>query len=230
MGSFNLPSQERKPGSIGVPIGGTEFRLVDDDGNDVPAGEPGEIAMRGPFVMRGYWERDDATAETIRDGWFHTGDIGTLDADGYLRITDRKKDLLVTSGGKKVAPQPIEAVLKRSPLVAEAVLLGDRRRFVSALIVPEFVALERRLKDLGRPPAEHNVLVTRQDVVALYDEIVEALNRDLSPFERIKKIGVLPREFTIQAGELTPTMKVKRKVVEVNWRKEIDEIYRESSG
>jgi long-chain acyl-CoA synthetase len=214
------PTNALRIGTVGRPVPGVEVRIAED----------GEILVRGPNVMMGYYNKPAETADVLRDGWFHTGDIGTLDAEGYLRITDRKKDLLVTSGGKKVAPQPIEAELKRSPLIAEAVLLGDRRRFVSALIVPEFAALERRLKDLGRPPAERNVLVTRQDVVALYDEIVEALNRDLSQFERIKKIGVLPREFTIQSGELTPTMKVKRKVVEKNWRKEIDEIYRESSG
>jgi long-chain acyl-CoA synthetase len=178
----------------------------------------------------GYYNKPEATADVVRDGWFHTGDVGTIDRDGYLRITDRKKDLLVTSGGKKVAPQPIEAVLRRSPLIAEAVLLGDRRRFVSALIVPDFAALERRLKDLGLPPAPRDELIARADVIALYDEIVEALNRELSQFERIKKIRLLPREFTIESGELTPTMKVKRKSVEENWRTAIDEVYRESAG
>ena len=122
-------------------------------------------------------------------------------------------------------PQPIEGILKQSPLVAEAVLLGDRRRFVAALIVPDFTALERRLKDLGRPPADRDVLAGRDDVVALYGEIVKALNRELSQFEQIKKFCVLPREFTIASGELTPTMKVKRKAVEQNWATEIEELY-----
>jgi long-chain acyl-CoA synthetase len=207
-------------GTVGRPIPGVEIRIAGD----------GEILARGPNVMMGYYNKPEETADVLRDGWFHTGDVGTIDGDGYLRITDRKKDLLVTSGGKKVAPQPIEAVLKQSPLVAEAILLGDRRRFVSVLIVPDFAALERRLKDLGRPPAERDVLVARDDVRALYDEIVQALNHELSQFERIKKVVVLPREFTIESGELTPTMKVKRKAVEENWRKEIDQIYRESSG
>src|SRR5258708_34643661 len=151
--------------------------------------------------MMGYYNKPAETAAVLRDGWFYTGAIGSLDAEGSLRLTDRKKDLLVTSGGKKVAPQPIEAVLKRSPLVAEAVLLGDRRRFISALIVPEFTALERRLRDLGRPPAERAELVRRDDVVALYDEIVEALNRELSQFERIKRFRFLPPEFTIESGD-----------------------------
>src|SRR5258708_6962256 len=177
--------------------------------------------------MMGYYNKPAETAAVLRDGWFYTGDIGCVDGEGYLRITDRKKDLLVASGGKKVAPQPIEAVLKRSPLVAEAVLLGDRRRFVSALIVPEFTALERRLKDLGRPPADRGDLVRRDDVVALYAEIVDALNRDLSQFERIKRFRILPREFTIDSGELTPTMKVKRKVVEQHRAADIDEMYRD---
>jgi long-chain acyl-CoA synthetase len=214
------PMNAPRLGTVGRPIPGVEVRIADD----------GEILARGPNVMMGYYNKPEATADVLRAGWFHTGDVGTIDGDGYLRITDRKKDLLVTSGGKKVAPQPIEAVLRQSPLIAEAVLLGDRRRFVSALIVPDFAALERRLKDLGRPFAPRDVLVARADVLALYDEIVEALNRELSQFERIKKIRLLPREFTIESGELTPTMKVKRKSVEENWRTAIDEVYRESPG
>jgi long-chain acyl-CoA synthetase len=202
-------------GTVGKAIPGVEVRIAED----------GEILVRGPNVMRGYYNKPDDTAAVLKDGWFHTGDIGALDADGFLRITDRKKDLLVTSGGKKIAPQPIEATLKRSPLVAEAVLLGDRRRFAAVLIVPDFTALERRLKDLGRPPADRDVLVRRDDVVALYDEIVEALNRELSQFERIKKFRILPREFSIESGELTPTMKVKRKAVEQHWGGAIEEMY-----
>ena len=209
------PIDATRLGTVGKPIPGVEVRIADD----------GEVLVRGPNVMMAYYNKPAETAAVLRDGWFHTGDIGSVDASGYLRITDRKKDLLVTSGGKKVAPQPVEAVLKRSPLVAEAVLLGDRRRFISALIVPDFKALERRLQDLGRPPADRDELVGRDDVAALYQEIVEALNRDLSQFERIKKFRVLPREFTIESGELTPTLKVKRKVVEQQWAAAIDEMY-----
>jgi long-chain acyl-CoA synthetase len=209
------PTHATRLGTVGKPIPGVEIRIADD----------GEVLVRGPNVMIGYYHKPAETAAVLRDGWFHTGDIGAVDASGYLRITDRKKDLLVTSGGKKVAPQPVEAILKRSPLVTEAVLLGDRRRFISALIVPDFKALERRLQDLGRPPAERDEMVKRDDVVALYQEIVEGLNRDLSQFEQIKKFRVLPREFTIESGELTPTMKVKRKAVEQQWAAEIDELY-----
>ncbi len=209
------PPAAARAGSVGRAIPGVELKIAPD----------GEILARGPNIMRGYYNKPVETEDVLRDGWFHTGDIGTLDPDGYLTITDRKKDLLVTSGGKKIAPQPIESTLKRSPLIGEAIVLGDRRKFAAALIVPDFAALERRLADLGRPPAPRDVLVDRPDVVALYDEIVEALNDELAHFERIKKIRLLPREFSIESGELTPTLKTRRKVIEDNWRKEIEEIY-----
>ena len=177
--------------------------------------------------MMGYYNKPEATASALEGGWFHTGDIGAIDADGYVTITDRKKDLLVTSGGKKIAPQPIELVLKRSPIVAEAVILGDRRKYAAALIVPDFKALERRLKDLNRPAhaGSREELLERPDVLSLYQEIVDALNRDLSQFERIKRIALIPAEFSVQTGELTPTLKVKRKVIEERWREEIEKLY-----
>jgi len=221
------PPDAPRAGTVGKAVAGVELRIAED----------GEILARGPNLMDGYFNKPEATADAIRDGWFHTGDIGTLDADGYLSITDRKKDLLVTSGGKKIAPQPIENILRHSPLISEAVVLGDRRKYAVALIVPEFAALERRLKDLGRPPGEtpsapagsaaghRAALVKRTDVLALYQEIVDGLNRELSQFERIKRIAVLPREFTIEGGELTPSLKVKRKVVEDRWRQEIEALY-----
>ena len=208
---------------VGAPRAGTVGKAVRDV--ELKIAPDGEILARGANVMPGYYNKPEATAEVLRDGWFHTGDIGAIDDEGYLRITDRKKDLLVTSGGKKIAPQPIEAVLKRSPLIAEAVVLGDRQRYAAALIIPDFAALERRLKDLGRPFGERQELVNREDVNALYEEIIEALNRELSQFERIKKFAILPREFSIESGELTPTLKVKRKVVEDKWRDTIEKLY-----
>ena len=165
----------------------------------------------------------------LKDGWFHTGDIGAIDDEGYLRITDRKKDLLVTSGGKKIAPQPIEEILKRNPLVAEAVLLGDRRKFAAVLIVPEFSMLERRLKELGRTPSPRAELPTRADVLALYQEVVDALNRELAQYERIKRIAILPVEFSVAGGELTPSLKVKRKVIEERYREQIEALYTEKA-
>jgi long-chain acyl-CoA synthetase len=221
--TVNPPTAPRA-GTVGKAVSGVELRIAAD----------GEILARGPNLMTGYYNKPDATAAVMKDGWLHTGDIGTLDADGYLAITDRKKDLIVTSGGKKIAPQPLENVLKQSPLVAEAVVLGERRKFAAALIVPDFAALERRLRDLGRAPApaspsttatEREQLVTRPDVVALYQEIVDGLNRELSQYERIKRIAILPREFTIGSGELTPSLKVRRKVVEEQWAQVIEGLY-----
>ena len=213
------PPDAPRAGTVGKAVEGVELRIAED----------GEILARGPNVMAGYYNKPAATADVMKDGWFHTGDIGTIDEHGYLAITDRKKDLLVTSGGKKIAPQPIEAVLKRSPLVTEAVVLGDRRKYATALLVPDIKALERRLQDLGRPPHQGSRadLLAREDVLKLYQEIVDALNRDLSQYERIKRIALLPAEFSIESGELTPTLKVKRKVVEERWKGEIERMYQE---
>jgi long-chain acyl-CoA synthetase len=212
--AVNHPAHSRL-GTVGPPIPGVELRIAED----------GEILARGPNVMRGYWNRPDDTAAVLRDGWFHTGDIGELSPDGFLRITDRKKDLLVTSGGKKVAPQPIEARLKQHPLVAEAVVVGDRRRFPAALIVPAFDVLGERLKALGLAGGDREALVARPDVVALYREVVDALNHDLAQYEQVKQIALLPTEFTIAGGELTPTLKVKRAVVATRFADDIEAIY-----
>ena len=212
------PPDALRAGSVGKPVRDVEIRIADD----------GEILARGANIMSGYYRKPEATAEVLRDGWFHTGDIGAFDADGYLSITDRKKDLLVTSGGKKIAPQPIENTLKRSPLVAEAVVLGDRQRYAAALIIPDFAALERRLRDLGRQPSgSREELLTRQDVTGLYEEIIKGLNQELSQYERIKRFALLPTEFSIDTGELTPTLKVKRKVVEEKYREVIASLYTE---
>jgi len=212
--AVNHPGRSRL-GTVGPAIPGVELRIAED----------GEILARGPNVMRGYWNRPADTEAVILDGWFHTGDIGELTADGFLRITDRKKDLLVTSGGKKVAPQPIEARLKQHPLVAEAVVVGDRRRFPAALIVPAFDVLGERLASLGLPAGDRAALVGRPDVLGLYREIVDALNRDLAQFEQVKQIALLPAEFTIAGGELTPTLKVRRRVIETRWQDTIERLY-----
>ncbi|MCC6164082.1 MAG: long-chain fatty acid--CoA ligase [Acidobacteria bacterium] len=203
-------------GSVGCAVDRVEVAIADD----------GEILTRGPHVMKGYWKRPAETAAVLQpDGWFHTGDIGTLGDDGYLTITDRKKELLVTSGGKKIAPAPIEALLKRHPLVAEAMIVGEGRNFPAVLIVPDFPALEHRLKVLGRPSGTREALVEREDVLSLFQEVIEPLNRDLAQFERLKKVALLPTEFGIATGELTPTLKLRRRVVLDRWQAVVDRLY-----
>jgi long-chain acyl-CoA synthetase len=200
---------------VGPPIPGVEVTI----------GEHGEILTRGPHVMKGYYRNEAATREALRDGWFHTGDIGHLDDDGYLVITDRLKDVLVLAGGKKVAPQPLEKKLKSSPWVAEAVMLGDRRPYVVCLLVPDFAALEAEAKARGWAAATRQALLERPDVHALYQAEVDRLNADLAPFEQIKRFTLLDRELSQEAGELTPTLKVRRKVVMETFASAIEELY-----
>jgi long-chain acyl-CoA synthetase len=190
--------------------------------------EDGEILARGPNIMRGYYNNPHATRAVLEpDGWLHTGDIGTLDDEGYLTITDRKEDIILTSIGRQVAPQPIENRLRRHPLVAEAVLLGERRKFIAALLVPDFPALERQLAAMARAGGTRDALVVRADVIALFQEVVDAVNGTLAPFETITRFALIPSEFTVAGGEMTPTMKVKRRVVEDRWRRVIEQLYEE---
>jgi long-chain acyl-CoA synthetase len=214
------PLDRPKFGTVGRALPGIELRIAGD----------GEILARGPNIMRGYYENPQATRAVLEpDGWLRTGDIGTLDNEGYLTITDRKEDLILTSIGKQVAPQPIESELRRHPLVAEAVLLGERRKFITALLVPDFPALDRRLATMGRAGGARDALVVRSDVIALFQEAVDAVNATLAPFETIKRFALIPSEFTVAGGEMTPTMKVKRRVVEDRWRTVIDQLYEESA-
>ena len=206
------PLERPKLGSVGPALPRVELKIADD----------GEVLARGPNVMQGYYGKPEATAEVMRDGWFCTGDIGSLDDDGYLTILDRKKELIVTAGGKNIAPNPIEAELKRSPLVAEAVLIGDRRPYVAALLVPDFAALATRV---DVESASREEIVERADVVELFDEVVEKVNGGLARHEQIKRSALLPTEFGIASGELTPTMKVKRRVVAERWSDAIERLY-----
>jgi long-chain acyl-CoA synthetase len=208
------PLEAPRLGSVGRALPSVQLRIADD----------GEILARGPNVMVGYYDNTEATAATIRGGWFHTGDIGQFDADGYLSVTDRKKELLVTAGGKNVAPQPIEALLKRDAIVAEAVLIGDRQRFVAALLIPDFALLEQR-RSGGVAGASREVLVGRDDVRELFQPIVDRANSELASFEQVKSFALLPAEFTVEGGELTPTLKVKRRVVADRWKGVIEAIY-----
>jgi long-chain acyl-CoA synthetase len=211
---LNLPGRE-KPGSVGPAIPGVEVRI----------GDEGEILTRGPHVMRGYFQNEAATRAALRDGWFHTGDIGHLDGEGALFITDRLKDLLVTAGGKKVAPQPLEARLKTSKWIAEAVLLGDRRPYVVALLVPNFVNLEVEAKARGWSAAGREELLRRPEVQAIYQAEIERLNADLAPFEKVKRFSLLERDLTQEAGELTPTLKVRRRIISQKFSEAIEALY-----
>ena len=205
-----------KPGSVGLPLEGVEVRTAAD----------GEILTRGPHVMKGYYNKPEATAEAIdKDGWFHTGDVGVIDSDGVLIITDRKKDILVTSGGKNIAPQPIENRLKTNKFFTEVVMVGNRRSYPSALVVPNFDSLEKWAREKGVGFASREELVGKPEVTEHFKRLISELNADLAQFERIKKVAVLPREFTIEAGELTPTLKVKRRVIEQKYKDEIDRLY-----
>ena len=199
-------------GTVGKALPRVELRVADD----------GEILARGPNLMQGYYKRPDATAEVVRDGWFHTGDVGKLDDDGYLSITDRKKAMLVTAGGKNVAPQPIEEQLKQHTLVSEAMLLGDARPFVAAVIVPDFATLGARV---GVTDGDRASLVGRDDVRALFQTVVSAVNTDLPAYAQVKKFALVATELTQAGGELTPTMKVKRQVAAERWKDTIDALY-----
>jgi long-chain acyl-CoA synthetase len=203
---------------VGPPIPGVEVRIAED----------GEVLTRGPNVMAGYYRKPEATSEAVDEaGWFHTGDIGQLDGDGFLSITDRKKDLIVTAGGKNIAPQPIEALAKTSKFVSNAVMLGDRRRFPIMLVVPNFPALTSWARDQGLEPDNVEALLARAEVQSKMDREVRTTLRDLAGYEVPKKLLLLPRDFSIEAGELTPTLKVKRRVVEQCHRAAIEELYAE---
>jgi long-chain acyl-CoA synthetase len=181
--------------------------------------------------MKGYYRKPEATAEVIdKDGWFHTGDIGVLDPQGFLIITDRKKDILVTSGGKNIAPQPIENRLKANRFFTEVVMVGNKRNFAAALIVPNFETLEKWAKEKGIAYASREELAQKNEVEAHYRELVASLTPDLAQFEKIKRIVLLSREFSLEAGELTPTLKVKRRVVESKYKELIDRLYEGSAA
>ena len=203
-------------GTVGPPIPGTEIRIAED----------GEILVRGPQVMKGYYKMPDATREVIDDdGWFRTGDVGELDDDGYLRITDRKKDIIVTAGGKNVAPQPLENQLKTNNFVEQLVMVGDKRKFVALLVVPAFGALETWAREEGIEVGDREALVRDEQVQRkMADEVLGGLG-DLASYETPKKIALLTKEFTVEEGTLTPTQKVKRREVQARYHELIDRFY-----
>jgi len=204
-----------KPGSVGRPLSNLDVKIADD----------GEILVKGPSIFKGYWKKPEETAAAFEGGYFHTGDIGRLDEDGFLYVTDRKKDLIKTSGGKFIAPQPIEISLKSNPLIAESAVIGDRRRFPLVIIAPSFPALEGWAHENGVSFSSREELVRNAKVDELYRNIVGEVNRNLAHFEKIKKVLLVPDEFSVADGMLTPTLKLKRRVVEARYKELIEQAY-----
>ena len=217
--AVNTPLNHRI-GTVGKTLPNLEVRIAED----------GEILVRGPSVFQGYWNRPEETKAALVDGWFKTGDIGNIDADGYLSVTDRKKDLIKTSGGKFIAPQPIENSLKLNPLVGIAAILGDRRKFPTVLVSPNFVALETWAQENNLPFTSRADLVANPKVQALYEGIVEGVNGNLARFEKMKRVLVVAEEFTPENGAMTPTMKLRRKVIEDRYRRQIDDLYAQAEA
>ncbi|MGC8901650.1 MAG: AMP-dependent synthetase/ligase [bacterium] len=210
------PYGRMKFGTAGKPIPNCEIKIAPD----------GEILARGPMIMKGYFKKPEATAEAIeKDGFFHTGDIGFLDNEGYLHITDRKKDLIVTAGGKNIAPQPIENALKMNRYIEQVAMIGDKKPYCVALIVPKFEAIESYAKQNNIAYANRKELVEHPKIIELIQNAVDSLNATLAKYETIKKIKILPNEFSQETGELTPTLKVKRRVIMEKYKDIIEELY-----
>jgi len=207
--------ENMKFGTVGHPIPGIDVKIAED----------GEILTKGPNVMKGYYKKEAETKEAFEGGWFHTGDIGHLDEDGFLVITDRKKDIIITSGGKNVAPQQIENLIKRSPYISNVVVTGSTRKFISALIVPDFGKLEEYARLLNITYKNKIELVKNKEIVSFILAEINKCTPNLAPYEKVKKIVLLYREFEEDKGELTPTLKVKRKIVEEKYRDLIDSMY-----
>lgn len=206
-----------KFGTVGQPIPDIEVKIADD----------GEILTRGPHVMEGYYKMEAETAEALQEGWFYTGDIGHLDEDGHLVITDRKKDIIVTAGGKNVAPQAIENILKTHPSIEGAVVIGDKRKFVSALIVPNFEKLAEYAKSRNIEFTDNADLIAKTEILQYYEKEIDKATPDLASYEKVKKVILLDRDFEIEKGEITPSLKVKRNIVEEKYRDRIEALYQE---
>ncbi|MEA2559689.1 MAG: long-chain acyl-CoA synthetase [Acidobacteriota bacterium] len=210
-----------KLGTVGKALPGVEIRIAPD----------GEILAKGPNIMKGYWNMPEATAEVIdSEGWFHTGDIGEVDPEGFLRITDRKKELIINAYGKNIAPAPIENSLKSSRFIGQAVVIGDRRKFLSALLVPDFDALKPWAERQGIGAASNKDLIQNAQVRALVAQEVANVNSGLASFEKIQAWELLPEEWTLETGELTPTQKVKRRVINEKYGDVLERLYQQSEA
>jgi long-chain acyl-CoA synthetase len=214
--SYNIEGKTRL-GSVGPPLPGIEVKIADD----------GEILVRGPNVFLGYYKEPEATAETLKNGWLHSGDLGVIDKDGFLNITGRKKEIIITAGGKNIAPKNIEAALKQSPLVGEAVVIGDRRKYLTALVTIDPDAARKLIPgQVGEP----DKLAAATEVRSAIQQQVDEVNKSLARVEQIKKFAILTRPFGIATGELTPTLKIKRKTVSQMYEREIEAMYQETES
>jgi len=213
--NINLPN-DYVFGTVGRPLAGVEEKIAKD----------GEIMARGSMIFKGYWNKPNETAEVLEDdGWFHTGDIGEFLPSGHLRITDRKKDIIVTAGGKNIAPQKIENIIKTDPLISQVVVHGDRRKFLSALITLDPEALVAKGKDLGLNKKGHGALSRDPKIYDIVKAVIDENNKKFAKYETIKRFSIIEKDFTVEGGELTPTMKVKRKVINERYKNELDSMY-----
>jgi long-chain acyl-CoA synthetase len=212
--NVNRP-EKVKFGTVGPPVKNVEVRIAGD----------GEIMLKGPNIMKGYWKDEEATAEVLRDGWFYTGDIGEIDADGYLKITDRKKHIIVTSGGKNIAPLPIENLILESPYIDQTMIVGEKRPFLIALIVPDFQKLREFAREHQITAKSNTELIATKEIVQIYEKLLRTISRQLATHEKVRKFLLVEEPFTIENGMMTPTLKLKRKEIIGKFSTEIDNLY-----
>ncbi len=209
-----------RPGKIKY---GTVGRAVDKV--EVMIAPDGEILLKGPNIMKGYWNDEEGTREVIKDGWFHSGDIGEIDRDGYLKITDRKKHIIVTSGGKNITPMPIEDMISESPYVDQVIVIGEKRPFLIALIVPEFIKLKEFAANANINFSTNKELIEEKRVLEIYDRLMQTVSRQLATHEKVRKFLLVDTAFSIENDQVTPTLKLKRKVISTKYAAEIDKLY-----
>jgi long-chain acyl-CoA synthetase len=201
--------------TVGPPMEDVEIRIAED----------GEILVRGELVMQGYWENPEATAETVRDGWLHTGDIGELDTDGHLRITDRKKDIIVNSGGDNLSPQRVEGFLTLQPEIAQAMVYGDRRPHLVALIVPDAEFAARWARENGAPDGALDRLIEQPDFRSAIGAAIDRVNAELSVIEKVRRFSMTAEPFSIENGMMTPTLKIRRHVIRYRYGETLEGLY-----
>jgi long-chain acyl-CoA synthetase len=209
------PIGRTRPGSIGMPLSQTEVRLSPE----------GELLVRGPSVFMGYLNQPEKTAETLRDGWLHTGDVGRIDDDGYFYITDRMKDIIITAGGKNITPSEIENQLKFSPYITDAVVIGDARAYLTALIMIDHETVEEFAQDRSIPFSNYMSLCRRPEILALIEAEIARVNATFARVEHVRKFRLIEQKLTVEDEELTPTMKLKRRLVNEKYRDLIEEMY-----